>query len=71
MFKLTYYLTSLFLIFIILARLPQETTGFNSFATKLDILGSPSSARRILNILTLIGILVYLGIAIQLNLNQL
>ena len=41
--------------------------GLGSFATKSDILGSPSSAERSLNIFTAFGILVYLALAIQIN----
>ena len=68
MLKLFGIFTSLFLIIIIFLRIPQETVGLASFATKSNLLGSPSSAQRFLNILTIVGILVYLGIAIQLNL---
>ena len=68
MLKLLGTLTSLFLILIILLRIPQENVGLASFATKSNLLGSPSSAQRFLNILTVVGIFVYLGIAIQLNL---
>ena len=68
MLKLTEVFTSLFLIIIIFLRMPQENVGLASFATKSDLLGSPSSAQRSLNILTAIGILIYFGIAIQLNL---
>ena len=68
MFKLIGAFISLFLIVIIFLRIPQENVGLASFATKSNLLGSPSSAQRFLNILTAIGILVYLGIAIQLNL---
>ena len=64
MFK---YLINIFLILIILLRIPQENVGLASFANKSNLLGSPSSAQRFLNILTAIGILIYLGIAIQLN----
>lgn len=59
---------SIFLIVIIFLRIPQENVGLASFATKSNLLGSPSSAQRFLNILTIIGILIYFGIAIQLNL---
>ena len=59
---------SIFLIVIIFLRMPQENAGLASFATKSNLLGSPSSAQRFLNILTTISILVYFGIAIQLNL---
>ena len=62
------YLINIFLILIIFLRIPQENVGLASFANKSNLLGSPSSARRFLNILTGIGILLYLGIAIQLNL---
>jgi len=68
MLKLLGTLTSLFLIIIIFLRIPQENVGLASFATKSNLLGSPSSAQRFLNILTVIGIFIYLGIAIQLNL---
>jgi preprotein translocase subunit SecG len=68
MLKLIVVITNLFLIVIIFLRIPQENVGLASFATKSNLLGSPSSAQRFLNILTGIGILVYLGIAIQLNL---
>ena len=65
MFK---YLINILLILIILLRIPQENVGLASFATKSNLLGSPSSAQRFLNILTAVGILIYFGIAIQLNL---
>ena len=68
MLKIFGFISSLFLIIIIFLRIPQENVGLASFATKTDILGSPSSAQRSLNILTGVGILVYLAIAIQLNL---
>jgi preprotein translocase subunit SecG len=55
------------LIVIIFLRIPQENVGLASFATKSTLLGSPSSAQRLLNILTIIGIIAYFGIAIQLN----
>nr|UDP55484.1 preprotein-translocase subunit g [Schizostauron trachyderma] len=61
------FIVSLFLIIIIFLRIPQENIGLTSFATKSDILGSPSSAQKSLNILTAIGILIYLAIAIALN----
>jgi preprotein translocase subunit SecG len=68
MLKLFGLIVSILLIIIIFLRIPQENVGLASFATKTDILGSPSSAQRFLNILTAIGILIYFGIAIQLNL---
>jgi len=68
MIKLIGFLISIFLILIIFLRTPQENVGLSSLATKTDLLGSPSSAEQSLNILTVCGILIYFGIAIQLNL---
>jgi preprotein translocase subunit SecG len=69
-FSLTIFgaIVSLFLISIILLRIPQENVGLASFANKSNVLGSPSSAERLLNIATMTGIFVYLAIAYQLNL---
>ncbi len=71
MLKLIGVFTSLFLITIIFLRIPQENVGLASFAAKSNLLGSPRSAQRFLNILTGVGILMYLVIAIQLNLSNL
>jgi preprotein translocase subunit SecG len=68
MLKLVGFIVSTFLIIIIFLKIPQENVGLASFATKTDLLGSPSSAQRSLNILTGLGILLYFGIAIQLDL---
>jgi preprotein translocase subunit SecG len=68
MLKIFGFIISFFLIGIIFLRISQENSGLASFATKSDLLGSPSSAQRFLNILTAFGILIYVGIAIQLNL---
>ena len=70
MMKIFGFIVSLFLIVIIFLRIPQENVGLASFATKSDLLGSPSSAQRSLNILTAIGILIYFTIAIQMNLGN-
>jgi preprotein translocase subunit SecG len=70
MLKIFGFIISFLLIIIIFLRIPQENVGLASFATKTDILGSPSSAQRFLNILTAIGILIYFLIAIQLNLTE-
>ena len=61
---------SIFLIVIIFLRAPQNS-GLASFATKSSLLGSPSSAERSLNNLTLVAIAAYLLIAIKLNFNNL
>jgi preprotein translocase subunit SecG len=68
MLKILEFPISLFLIGIIFLRTPQENVGLSSFATKSDILGSPSSAQRSLNIITGIAILIYFAIAVELNL---
>ena len=68
MFKIFRFIVSILLIVTIFLRMPQESMGLSSFATKSNILGSPSSAQRSLNILTAIGIIIFFGIAIQLNL---
>lgn len=70
MLKLIGFTISICLIIIIFLRMPQESLGLSSLATKTDLLGSPSSAERSLNILTAFGILIYFGIAIQLNLSN-
>lgn len=68
MLKLIGALISLFLIGIIFLRIPQENVGLASFANKSNLLGSPSSAQKFLNLLTTISLLIYFGIAVQLNL---
>lgn len=68
MLKLIGFIVSILLIIIIFLRTPKDNVGLSSFATKSDILGSPSSAERFLNVLTVFGILIYFGIALTLNL---
>nr|YP_010471915.1 Preprotein translocase SecG subunit [Haslea avium]UVG41380.1 Preprotein translocase SecG subunit [Haslea avium] len=70
MLKLIGVIVSILLIIVIFLRTPQENVGLSSFATKSDILGSPSSAERFLNILTVFGIAVYFGVALSLNLTS-
>jgi preprotein translocase subunit SecG len=67
MLKIIGIFISLFLILIILLRIPQESVGLRSFATRSNLLGSPMSAQRSLNMLTGLAILIYFGIAIRLN----
>ena len=64
------FIVSILLIIIIFLRTPKENVGLSSFATKSDILGSPSSAERFLNVVTVFGILIYFGIALTLNLRS-
>ena len=70
MLKLIGFIVSILLIIIIFLRTPKDNVGLSSFATKSDILGSPSSAERFLNVLTVVGILIYFGIALTLNLTS-
>jgi len=70
MLNLLWIILSIFLIGIIFLRAPQNS-GLASFATKSNLLGSPSSAERSLNNLTLVAIAVYLLVAIELNFNNL
>jgi preprotein translocase subunit SecG len=70
MLKIFGFFLSVVLIVTIFLRMPQENMGLASFATKSDLLGSPSSAQRSLNILTAFGILIFFGIAVQLNLTN-
>ena len=70
MLKLIGTCVNLLLILIIFFRLPQDNVGLSSFATKSNLLGSPRSAERCLNILTSLGILIYFGVAIQMNLEN-
>jgi preprotein translocase subunit SecG len=66
MLKILGFFISIFLIIIIFLKIPQENVGLASFATKTDLLGSPSSAQKSLNIVTGIGILIYFAIAVKL-----
>ena len=59
--------TSLFVIVLILVRTPQDSVGLSSFANSSDLLGSPGSAQRILDIITVSCIILYFLIAFQLN----
>ena len=59
--------TSLWLISVILIRIPQDSVGLSSFANTSNLLGSPGSAQRFLDILTVSGIVMYFLIAFQLN----
>ena len=67
MMNLFTFLLSISLIGIIFLRVPKESLGLSSLATDSDWLGSPSSSERVLNISTIIGILIYVLLAIQLN----
>ena len=70
MLKITGFLISFVLIIIIFLRTPQESSGLASFASKSNLLGSPGSAERSLNIITVVAILIYFSIAIKLNISS-
>ena len=67
MLRLFLFAISIFLIPIIFLRVPQESAGLGSFATKSNLLGSPRSSERFLNVLTAFGILLYILLAIVAN----
>jgi protein translocase SecG subunit len=67
MLKQIWFIVSIFLIFIIFLRMPQENIGLSSFANKTDILGSPTSAQKSLNYITGILVISYFIIAFLLN----
>ena len=69
MLKILAFIVNIFLIAIIFLKIPKENMGLASFATKSNLLGSPASAQRFLNIGTAVGILIYFVIALQLNLS--
>ena len=68
MLKIFAFIVNIFLIAIIFVKIPKENMGLASFATKSNLLGSPASAQRFLNIGTAVGIIIYFIIALQLNL---
>ena len=70
MLKFVGFFISSLLILVIFLRTPQENVGLSSFATKTNVLGSPNSAERSINIITAVGIIIYFSIALTLNLRS-
>ena len=66
MLKIIWFVLSIILILLILLRIPNNS-GITSFATKSNLLGSPSSAERFLNNLTWTFIISYFLLAIKFN----
>ena len=64
MLKLFGFIDSILLIGLIFLQIPRESLGLTS------VLFESSSAERAVNILTVLGILIYVGIAIKLNLSS-
>lgn len=69
MIKKIWFAFSLFLIAIIFLRMPKENTGLTSFANKSDILGSPTTAEKTLNIITTLSVIGYVVFAFKLDIN--
>ena len=70
MLELFKFILSIFLIITILLSVSKENAGLNSFSTKTNLLGSPTSSQRFLNTLIIIAILIFVVIAIYLNLRN-
>lgn len=70
MLKIFGFIISIILIGIITLRIPKESVGLTNFATKNNVLGSPSSTQDSLDVLIVLGIFLFFGIAIQLNLTS-
>ena len=66
MLKLIWLIINILLILLILVRIPNNA-GLTSFATKSELLGSPTSTERFLNSFTWFLILFYFLLAIKLN----
>jgi len=66
MLKFIWLLLNIFLILLILIRMPNNES-LDNFATKSQLLGSPNSAQQFLNNLTLILIISYFILAIKFN----
>lgn len=60
---------SLILILLIFFQMPKENIGLTSFSDKTNLLGSPTTAEKAIKIITVIGILFYIGFAFRLNIN--
>jgi preprotein translocase subunit SecG len=67
MLKILAFIISIFLITIILLKIPEESIGLSSLVTKNNLLVSPNLFQRFLNIGAGIGILIYFLIALKLD----
>jgi len=65
--KIPAAMISIVLIVLILFRLPEKNVGLASFANTSDLFGSPGQTQRSLDLIMIIGILLYLAIAFILN----
>jgi|TARA_B100001142_G_scaffold297226_1_gene319503 protein translocase SecG subunit len=69
MLKLVWIGSNLFLIFLILIQIPNNT-GLESIAGKSDFLGSPNTANKIIKIISWVFIFIYLLLACKYNLQS-
>ena len=67
MLKVIWLLLSILLITLVFLRIPTNNSGLASFATKSNLLGSPSSAEKFLNNLTWLLIIIYFILAVKFN----
>ena len=67
MLKILWIILSLFLILFIFLRMPKDTVGLSSFATKTTLLGSSSSSEQFLNYLIGLSTIAYLFLTFTLN----
>ena len=68
MLKILGSMVSFFLIFIIFIRIPEDSTGLASSPFKTGFLGSPRSARSLIDLATFVAVILYMIIAFKLNL---
>ena len=67
MLKFLWVVISILLIIFIFLRVPKDTVGLSSFATKSTLLGLPSSSEQFLNYLVGLGVIGYLILTFYLN----
>ena len=69
MLKIIWLLLSLFLIVIILIRIPNSG-GLNNFSVNTNLIGSANSAEKFLNQLTWLFITCYFLLAVKFNISN-
>jgi len=68
MLQIIWLILSIFLILIILIRIPNSG-GLNNFSINTNLMGSPNSAERFLNQLTWLFIIGYFLLAVKFNIS--
>ena len=66
MFKLLWLGLSIVLIFLIINR-PPKTIGLKSISSQTNLLGSPSSAERFLNNLTIVLFVLFISFSVEIT----